>query len=95
MNSIKSQVLNGIVEKWSNQIFNIRLPYQNGTWKFALQSEVSGEAFVTATVDFGDSWRGTAFAESSAVATAVNASDIYAIREKMLRVKFRARFNST
>ena len=74
------------MEKWSNQIFTIRLPYQNGTWKFGLQSEVSGEAFVTATVDFGDSWRGTAFAESSAVATAVNASDIYAIREEMFRV---------
>lgn len=72
------------MEKWSYQIFTIRLPYQNGTWKFGLQSAVSGEAFVAATVDFGsssDSWRGTAFAESSAAATAVNASDIYAIRE--------------
>ena len=75
------------MEKWSYQIFTIRLPYQNGTWKFGLQSQVSGEAFVAAAVDFGtfpsspDSWRATAFAESSAAATAVNASDIYAIRK--------------
>ena len=34
------------MEKWSYQIFTIRLPYQNGTWKFGLQSAVSGEVVV-------------------------------------------------